>query len=71
MKNEVHMTPSIIDGNDFETMHYPADDIHLRVTQGGNVQVVEYESTDRDGPPPHYHQWHEIEYVTRGMLSFT
>lgn len=70
MKIEVQMTSRVIDGNDFETVRYPADDIHLRVTQGGNVQVTEYESTDREGPPPHYHLWHEIEYVIEGYVEF-
>lgn len=70
MSTEVQMTAAVIDGDDFETVRYPTDDIHLRLTQGGNVQVVEYESTDRDGPPPHYHLWHEIEYVIEGHVEF-
>lgn len=70
MATDVQMTAAVIDGNDFETVHYPSDDIHLRVTQGGNVQVVEYHSTDRDGPPAHYHPWAEIEYVIEGTVEF-
>ena len=30
MSDHVHMTAAIIDGNDFETIRYPTDDIHLR-----------------------------------------
>lgn len=70
MTTDVKMTPAIIDGREFETVHYPTDHIHLRLTQGGNVQVVEYESTDRDGPPAHYHPWAEIEYVIEGHVEF-
>lgn len=51
----VQMTAGIIDGSRYETVRYPGDEILLRVTEGGNVQVVEYFSTDRDGPPAHYH----------------
>jgi quercetin dioxygenase-like cupin family protein len=66
----VEMTAGIIDGKQFETVHYPGDEILLRVTGGGNVQVVEYVSTDRDGPPSHYHPWHEIEVVIEGEVEF-
>lgn len=34
------------------------------------MQVVEYDSSDRDGPPAHYHPWHEIEYVIEGDVEF-
>lgn len=46
----VEMTAGIIDGSRYDTVRYPGDEILLRVTEGGNVQVVEYFSTDRDGP---------------------
>jgi len=64
------MTAGIIDGSQFETVRYPGDEILLRVTEGGNVQVVEYFSTDRDGPPAHYHPWHEVEVVIEGEVEF-
>lgn len=66
----VQMTAAVVDGSHFETVHYPGDEILLRVTSGGNVQVVEYFSTDRDGPPAHYHPWHEIEFVIEGEVEF-
>lgn len=66
----VQMTAVIIDGGNFESIHYRGDEILLRVTEGGNVQVVEYFSTDRDGPPAHYHPWHEIEVVIEGEVEF-
>ncbi len=70
MATDVQMTAAVIDGQVYETVRYPTDDIHVRVAQDGNVQVVEYESTDRDGPPPHYHPWYEIEYVIEGNVEF-
>jgi quercetin dioxygenase-like cupin family protein len=66
----VLMSAGVIDGGRFETVRYPDDEILLRVTDGGNVQVVEYRSTDRVGPPPHSHLWHEIEYVIEGEVEF-
>ena len=34
------------------------------------MQVIEYKSTDREGPPAHYHPWHEVEYVIEGEVEF-
>ena len=59
----------VVDGSSFERIRYPADDILLRVTTG-DIQVVEYSSEDRDGPPAHLHPWHEVEYVIEGQVEF-
>jgi quercetin dioxygenase-like cupin family protein len=59
----------IVDGSSFETVTYPDDQIMLRVTNG-DIQVVEYSSTDRGGPPPHRHPWHEVEFVIEGEVEF-
>lgn len=67
---EVHMTAGVATGDQFKTVQYPDDTILLRVTDGGNVQVIEYISTDRVGPPPHSHQWHEVEFVIEGEVEF-
>jgi quercetin dioxygenase-like cupin family protein len=67
---DIQMTAGVIPGDQFETVHYPGDEIMLRVTQGGNVQVIEYISTDREGPPPHFHPWHEVEIVVEGEVEF-
>lgn len=67
---DVQMTAGVTTGDQFETILYPDDEILLRVTSGGNVQVMEYTSTDREGPPPHIHQWHEVEYVIEGEVEF-
>ena len=70
MSTVIHMTAGITDGGSFETVHYPDDQVLLRVTQGGDVQVIEYWSTDRQGPPAHSHPWHEVEYVIEGHVEF-
>jgi quercetin dioxygenase-like cupin family protein len=65
------LVPSVVvDGGTFETVTYPDDQILLRVTNG-DIQVVEYNSTDRHGPPPHRHPWHEVESVIDGEVEFT
>jgi quercetin dioxygenase-like cupin family protein len=64
------MTAAVIDGDDVETVRFPTDEIKLRVTKQGDVQVAEYESVDREGPPAHSHPWHEIEYVIEGTAEF-
>lgn len=67
---DVQMTAGVVPGDQFETIRYPDDEIRLRVTDGGNVQVIEYISTDREGPPRHSHQWHEVEVVIEGQVDF-
>lgn len=67
---EVQMTAGVTPGDQFETVHYPDDEIRLRITQGGNVQVIEYISADREGPPAHSHRWHEVEFVIEGEVEF-
>lgn len=37
----VQMIAGIIDGSRFETVRYPDDEVLLRVTDRGNVQVIE------------------------------
>ncbi len=67
--NQVEIQPGVVRGE--ETIHYPADEIHLRGIGHGNVQVVEYVSQDREGPPRHAHEWDEIEIVIDGDVEFT
>jgi quercetin dioxygenase-like cupin family protein len=62
--------PAVVDGSAYETLTFPTDEIRLRVTDAGDVQVAEYESEDRDGPPAHRHRWHEVEYVIDGVVEF-
>lgn len=66
--NVVRMTPGVVLGD--EVVRYPADEIFLRGVGHGNVQVVEYVSTDRDGSPLHRHEWDEIEIVVEGEAEF-
>jgi quercetin dioxygenase-like cupin family protein len=67
---EVQMPAKVFGGEQFETISYPTDEIRLRVTEAGEVQVVEYRSEDREGPPAHSHPWHELEYVIEGDVEF-
>ena len=67
---DVQMSAGVTTGDQFETVRYPDDEIIVRVTRGGNVQVIEYISTDREGPPPHFHPWHEMEFVIEGEVEF-
>jgi quercetin dioxygenase-like cupin family protein len=64
------MEPGIFDGASYETVRFPTDEIRLRVTKAGGVQVAEYTSEDREGPPAHSHPWDEIEYVIEGEAEF-
>lgn len=70
MATTVLMSAGVHDGSHFETVKYPTDEIALRVISAGNVQVTEYTSEDRDGPPPHRHEWDEVEYVIEGTVEF-
>jgi quercetin dioxygenase-like cupin family protein len=67
---QVSMRAGVFDGERYETVRYPTDEIRLRVTDAGNVQVTEYFSEDREGPPPHLHEWDELEYVIEGRVEF-
>ena len=53
-----------------EVVETPTDLVRLLVTDRGDVQVTEYVSADREGPPPHRHEWHELEYVIEGEAEF-
>lgn len=67
--NQLEMRAGVVRGE--ETIRYPADEIHLRGVDHGNVQVTEYLSRDRDESPLHVHQWDEIEVVIDGQVEFT
>lgn len=60
----------VVRGDEYEVVRYPTDEIWLRVAGRGDVQVAEYTSDDREGPPPHHHEWDEIEYVIDGEVEF-
>lgn len=64
------MQAGTIDGTDVERLSVVGDEVLLRVADAGDVEVVEYVSSDRDGPPAHSHAWDEIEYVIEGEVEF-
>jgi quercetin dioxygenase-like cupin family protein len=66
----VKLEAGVFDGRTFERVRYPAEELLLRVISAGNVQVAEYTSEDREGPPPHRHAWHELQYVIEGTVEF-
>ncbi len=57
--NQLAMVAGIMRGE--EVIRYPNDEIFFRGVGHGNVQVIEYFSTDSEGSPFHSHQWDEIE----------
>jgi quercetin dioxygenase-like cupin family protein len=66
----LNLPADVIDGGSFETVRYPDDELRLRVAGNGDLEVIEYISTDREGPPAHSHPWDEVEYVIEGEAEF-
>jgi hypothetical protein len=64
------MDPVVLLGEDAELIRYPADEIWLRAVGHGDVQVADYRSEDRDGPPAHSHPWDEVQIVVEGQAEF-
>jgi len=60
----------VISGEDSELVRYPEDEIWLRAVGHGDIQVAEYWSEDRDGPPAHRHPWTEAQIVVDGEVEF-
>ena len=60
----------LVSAGEAEVVETPTDLVKLLVTDRGDVQVTEYVSSDREGPPPHRHEWHEVEYVIEGEAEF-
>jgi mannose-6-phosphate isomerase-like protein (cupin superfamily) len=56
-------------GDQAELVSYPADDIWLRLVGHGDVQVADYTSVDREGPPFHSHPWDELQIVVDGVVE--
>lgn len=67
---DLRMDTCVVPAEDAELVRYPDDEIWLRAVGRGDVQVVEYFSTDRPGPPAHSHPWHEVEVVLDGAVEF-
>ena len=66
----LRLEPAILLGEDAELVNYPADEIWLRAVGHGEVQVADYRSEDRDGPPAHSHPWDEVQIVVEGEAEF-
>jgi quercetin dioxygenase-like cupin family protein len=60
----------VVPGDQAERVDYPDDTIWLRAVGHGEIQVADYTSTDRDGPPAHSHPWDEVQIVIDGDVEF-
>jgi mannose-6-phosphate isomerase-like protein (cupin superfamily) len=67
---ELRLEGVVLRGDQAELVRYPTDDIWLRAAGHGDVQVADYCSTDRDGPPAHSHPWDEAQIVVEGEAEF-
>ena len=67
---DLRMDGVVLRGDQAELVRYPADEIWLRAAGHGDVQVADYRSTDRDGPPAHSHPWDEAQIVVEGEAEF-
>ncbi len=66
----LRLEPAVLLGADAELVSYPADEIWLRAVGHGEVQVADYRSEDREGPPAHSHPWDEVQIVVDGEAEF-
>ena len=66
----LHLDTVVVPGDQAERIDYPADTIWLRAVGHGDIQVADWTSTDREGPPPHRHPWDEVQIVVDGYAEF-
>ena len=66
----LHIDTVVLPGERAERIDYPADTIWLRAAGHGDIQVADYTSSDREGPPAHRHPWDEVQIVVDGYAEF-
>lgn len=66
----IRMDAVVLPGDQAELVRYPDDEIWLRAAGHGDVQVADYTSRDREGPPHHSHPWDEVQIVVSGDVEF-
>ena len=66
----LHIDTVVLPGERAERVDYPADTIWLRAADHGDIQVADYTSSDREGPPAHRHPWDEVQIVVDGYVDF-
>ena len=66
----LHIDTVVLPGSAAERVEYPADTIWLRAVGHGDIQVADYTSSDREGPPAHRHPWDEVQIVVDGSVEF-
>lgn len=72
--DELRIDPVVISGDAAERIAYPDDEIWIRAAGHGDLQVADYTSADREGPPMHRHPWDEAQTSsvdTRSSASAT
>lgn len=67
---ELRIDAVVLPGDLAELVRYPDDEIWLRAAGHGDIQVADYSSTDREGPPMHRHPWDEAQIVVSGYAEF-
>ena len=67
---DLRLEAVVLGADQAELVRYPTDDIWLRAAGRGDVQVADYRSADRDGPPAHSHPWDEAQIVVEGEAEF-
>ena len=66
----LHIDTVVLPGEMAQRVDYPADTIWLRAAGHGDIQVADYTSVDREGPPAHSHPWDEVQIVVDGYVEF-
>ena len=67
---DLNLEAVVLTGDQAELVRYPTDEIWLRAAGHGDVQVADYRSEDREGPPAHSHPWDEAQIVVDGEAEF-
>jgi mannose-6-phosphate isomerase-like protein (cupin superfamily) len=67
---ELRIDAVVVPGEQAELIRYPDDQIWLRAAGHGDIQVADWTSVDRTGPPMHSHPWDEVQIVVAGEAEF-
>ena len=65
-----NVEPVVLLGADAELVRCPADEIWLRAAGHGDIQIADYRSEDREGPPAHSHPLDEVQSLVEGEAEF-
>src|SRR5688572_26647064 len=68
--SDLRVDAVVLLGDQAGLIRYPTDEIWLRAVGHGDIQVADYRSEDRHGPPAHSHPWDEAQIVVEGEAEF-